>query len=461
VGSIFISYRRADTEADTGRLYDSLMSRLPEARIFMDIDSLEPGEDFVERLKKTMSSAQVVLVVIGRAWLTASDTGGHRRLENPDDLVRQEIASALERHAHVIPVLVQGAVMPSEHDLPSAVRSLARRQAVELRHTRWGDDVHHLVERIEYLAAFEPVTNEHESPGHRWRWLTISGPLARRSGAAVLTVIVVTSIGLWRFYGPTPVPTPLERASQAAGSPPTETVRPPEEIATRLPSESQDVREGQKQPSAAGSPRPRPAPTPTAAAPKDTAPDRESPAKARPKPRDIVAAADRPPEEIGTRPPNESQDAGEGQKQPPAVGSPRPRPTPTSPTAPAPKDTTAGRDSLGEARPMPRDTVAAQHAAIESVLDRYADGYARRDPAAIRRVWPSAPAGLARELADARSYRLELIDKDIVLEGDSARVTCVRQITAQLAVGREQSHRAQTVISLNRGPAGWLITDVR
>ncbi len=110
---------------------------------------------------------------------------------------------------------------------------------------------------------------------------------------------------------------------------------------------------------------------------------------------------------------------------------------------------------------MPHDTVAAQHAAIESVLDRYADGYARRDPAAIRRVWPSAPAGLARELADARSDRLELIDKDIVLEGDSARVTCVRQITAQLAVGREQSHRVQTVISLHRGPGGWLITSVR
>jgi TIR domain/Pentapeptide repeats (8 copies) len=155
--SIFICYRRVDSEAHAGRLYESLVNRLPDAHIFMDVDSLEAGEDFIDKLSKALASADVALVIIGRQWLIATDEEGRRRLENPKDFVHLEIASALRRHLYVIPVLVQGSSMPAEHELPEPLKDFARRQAVELRHTSWNDDVGRLVERIDYLLSLDPA----------------------------------------------------------------------------------------------------------------------------------------------------------------------------------------------------------------------------------------------------------------------------------------------------------------
>jgi TIR domain len=101
---------------------------------------MERGEDFIQAIKEAIASCDVLLAVIGRNWLVSEDSGV-RWLENPNDPVRLEIATALARQVRVIPVLVQGATMPAAEALPDDLKGLARRQAVELRDTRWEADV--------------------------------------------------------------------------------------------------------------------------------------------------------------------------------------------------------------------------------------------------------------------------------------------------------------------------------
>ena len=115
----------------------------------MDVAAIGVGTDFVDQVEHAISSSEVSLVVIGPAWLGATDSEGRRRLDNPDDHVRSEVRSALASTHPVVPVLVGGASLPSEADLPEDVASMARRQAVELRDATWSEDVEALVRRLE------------------------------------------------------------------------------------------------------------------------------------------------------------------------------------------------------------------------------------------------------------------------------------------------------------------------
>ena len=124
---IFISYRREDSFAYAGRLYDHLANHFGKENVFMDVDNIAPGRDFVEVLQQTVSSCDALVAVIGKHWLTATDAEGRRRLDNPDDLVRLEIAAALDRNVLIVPVLVAGAQMPRAQDLPRALSSVSRR----------------------------------------------------------------------------------------------------------------------------------------------------------------------------------------------------------------------------------------------------------------------------------------------------------------------------------------------
>ena len=146
---IFISYRRNDSEGFAGRLFDQLSSHFGEEQIFMDLDTIEAGEDFIEVIEKAVSSCSVMIAVIGRGWLTCPDEAGQRRLDNPEDFVRLEIQIALQRNIRVIPVLVQGASIPKSNQLPEVLGKLARRNAFELSSTRWRYDVESLIEIIE------------------------------------------------------------------------------------------------------------------------------------------------------------------------------------------------------------------------------------------------------------------------------------------------------------------------
>lgn len=145
---IFVNYRREDAGGYAGRLYEWLSERFGRERVFRDINAIAPGADFVAAIENEVASCEVVLVVIGRQWLAcASD--GRRRLDNPNDYVRLEIASALAGDVHVIPVLVEGAGMPREHELPDDLKPLARRQALEVSETRWEFDVGRLIDTLE------------------------------------------------------------------------------------------------------------------------------------------------------------------------------------------------------------------------------------------------------------------------------------------------------------------------
>ena len=121
-------------------------------RVFRDIDTLEAGVDYAEAIEQWLAKSEVVLVVIGPRWLPATDPNGRRRLDDPDDLTRLEVAAALRRGIRVVPVLVGGAAMPSGEELPDDLRGLARRQAHEISDRRWDYDLEQLTALIRRLG---------------------------------------------------------------------------------------------------------------------------------------------------------------------------------------------------------------------------------------------------------------------------------------------------------------------
>src|SRR4051795_8809425 len=108
---IFISYRREDTEYPAGWLYDRLSDHFPRGEVFKDVDSIEPGEDFVDVLTEAVASCDALLVLIGQHWLSVTGPSGGRRLDEPGDFVRLEVEAALQRGVRVVPVLVGRAAM--------------------------------------------------------------------------------------------------------------------------------------------------------------------------------------------------------------------------------------------------------------------------------------------------------------------------------------------------------------
>jgi hypothetical protein len=148
-GRIFINYRRDDSRADSGRLYDRLAARRPGC-FFRDVASLEPGVEWHDAIARVLGQADACIVVIGKDWLNITDASGRRRLDDPRDTVRLEIVTALERKMRVFPVLVGGAKMPNEADSPPDLQSLCRRNALELTEQDWDEDFNKL------LKAWKP-----------------------------------------------------------------------------------------------------------------------------------------------------------------------------------------------------------------------------------------------------------------------------------------------------------------
>ena len=145
---IFISYRRDDSEGQAGRLFDDLSAHFGSHAVFMDVAGIHKGLDFRRIIDAHVASCGVLLVIIGKRWLSAADSKGTRRLDDVNDFVRLETAAALSRDIPVVPVLVQDAVMPSVQDLPDALKELAFRNGTELTHVRWDSDVKLLIEDL-------------------------------------------------------------------------------------------------------------------------------------------------------------------------------------------------------------------------------------------------------------------------------------------------------------------------
>jgi formylglycine-generating enzyme required for sulfatase activity len=180
--TIFICYRRGDA-AVAGRLYDRLEHTFGPQRLFMDVDNIAPGEDFVAVLKTQVAACDVLLALIGRGWLTATDKTGRRRLDNPDDFVRIEIASGLAQGKRVIPVLVDDTAMPTANELPGELMPLARRQAVRIVHDRFKEDAERLARVLDKALAEAEVRRKAEEERQRAEALRVAEEQERREAA--------------------------------------------------------------------------------------------------------------------------------------------------------------------------------------------------------------------------------------------------------------------------------------
>jgi hypothetical protein len=150
---VFITYRREETAAHAGRLYDAMVAQYGERNVFMDVE-LAPGVDFIEQITGAVAACHVLIVVMGPRWATVENEDGTPRIADPDDFVRLEVETALQRPGVTpIPVLVAGARMPNRDDLPVGLRAITRRNALELSDQRWHYDVGRLITTLDELLA--------------------------------------------------------------------------------------------------------------------------------------------------------------------------------------------------------------------------------------------------------------------------------------------------------------------
>lgn len=252
---IFISYRRQDSQSAAGRLADHLKEQMPDASIFRDVETIEPGVDFVDAINHAMTSCAVLLAVIGPRWMTVTGANGRRRLDDPHDYNRLEIATALKRNdVRVIPVLVEGAVMPATDDLPEDLKPLSRRNAVELTDKRWEYDVGQLIETLKKIlhsdtsAPLEPHAIATPAPVHRpsptpqpASSIPVPQPAspARPIALATAGVLGAVALGFWLNRDAPepadPLPAGLTLTSQATASPPTPPTNPEPAAEVHLP----------------------------------------------------------------------------------------------------------------------------------------------------------------------------------------------------------------------------------
>jgi hypothetical protein len=146
MSGVFISYRRDDSGGYAGRLFDILSVHFGKENTYMDLDTIQGGDNYATVIEDKVGECDALLAVIGERWLTCVGADGSRRLDMAHDYVRMEIAKALERGVRVIPVLVSGAKMPHQPDLPDDLRLLALHQAMDLRDAHFHTDADQLMD---------------------------------------------------------------------------------------------------------------------------------------------------------------------------------------------------------------------------------------------------------------------------------------------------------------------------
>jgi TIR domain-containing protein len=183
---VFVCYRREDASGHAGRLYDALAEKFGDENVFMDVDTIKVGADFTEAITNAVASCDALIALIGRDWATLTDETGRRRIDDPDDFVRLELETALERDVAVIPACVRGASFPADDQLPPSLAPLARRQGTDLRDTAWRDDVRRLIARLEGIVRPEG--------GQAWwrsrRWLAALAAVVLLVGIAVAVAVI-------------------------------------------------------------------------------------------------------------------------------------------------------------------------------------------------------------------------------------------------------------------------------
>lgn len=164
---IFLSYRRAETASISGRIYDRLVAKFGRRQVFKDVDDIPAGVNFRTQLEETLQQCAVVLVIIGPHWLTMTTQaeGGGRRLEDPADWVRLEVETAFALGLTVIPILVEGAPIPTAADLPQSLHELPLIQNLSVRaDPDFDHDVERVLRAIERAMATQRTTRRQARP---------------------------------------------------------------------------------------------------------------------------------------------------------------------------------------------------------------------------------------------------------------------------------------------------------
>ena len=186
--AIFISYRREDSAGYAGRLHEELAERFGPGQVFRDVDTLRPGQDFEDAIRRRLEQCDACVVMIGPGWLKSQTADGQRRLGARGDYVTMEIAAALARpDVPVVPVLVGGATMPSAAELPEALQSLARRHAFTARDETWEADMDRLA------AVLRPSVSIKTPPMTSAR----AGSSLMRYAIPALVVLLLAGAVLW------------------------------------------------------------------------------------------------------------------------------------------------------------------------------------------------------------------------------------------------------------------------
>jgi TIR domain len=225
---IFINYRRDDSRADAARLYDRLQARYQD-HVFRDVGSLEPGVEWHVAIERVLGSSDACIVVIGPRWLSIADANGRRRLDDPRDTVRQEVATAIANGMRVFPVLVGGAKMPAEEELPEDMQSLARRHALEITEQDFDEDVEKLAKALDRALGWAPPKPKSGQKSH------VSAIVAAVAAAVVFVVGMSTYFAL-RNPAPTSTPPQGQQAQQApSGAQPSQSKAPSNDSTYRPP----------------------------------------------------------------------------------------------------------------------------------------------------------------------------------------------------------------------------------
>jgi TIR domain len=197
---IFLSYRREETAGYARVIYDRLTTRF-SGQIFMDVTSINPGVDFGAAIDRAVSESRVLIALIGKHWDTVTTETGNRRLDDPKDFVRLEIATALNRGLLVVPTLLPGATLPRSDHLPEPLVGLTRRQAIQITDANFDTDIQRLISVIEQELGPPKI--------HQLRRLRLSTAFA----AAIIIVLGVAVAGYFLHWFTTTV--------RPAGTPPT------------------------------------------------------------------------------------------------------------------------------------------------------------------------------------------------------------------------------------------------
>jgi hypothetical protein len=437
-GCIFISYRREDAGGHVLALVPLLAARFGAERIFKDVDNIPAGQDFVQAVQRSLASCAVLLVVIGREWLTIKDARhSTRRLDDPDDMVRLEVATALQsEHVLVVPVLVGRATMPAAEDLPENLKSLARRNAVELSDIRWVGDTDRLIRVIDSAAGLGSTGGGLRAFAQR-RYVV--------SAAAVFTLIA--ALGLWQFRG--------SHSSDQHGDQPVAT--------TGTSSRSESPATPIKNPSSTTDPIP----------------------PAGPDPRSVTDARPTQTVAVGPKPPDERTNTA-----PPTTASKRPKPsdlgrttaegrgsvantstaTPPTTTPSAPPSTgTTGQAATAQIVPPPREEPPPkpveedQRPAISAVIQRFRAAFNQKDASAMREVFPGAP--IEKMFAKSKncvSFTVDFSATHVtILSASTAKADVQATYSCQPNTkGKPQvSDPATDVFVLERRGPSWFIND--